>query len=383
MNSPTEQHLGAAFRDLVAEQPFTPDVVGHRASRPAGPPARPDHPGRHRCRRRRGRGGGGRRRGQRPSVRARRNGPGQRCAPGDMPARRPVGSTDAQPPLVKLAAYLAAEPQPAGDATLVERETGAPGQASINVWDLYTDDGRYFFSQTEAGLPAQVKEDNNQGDGQFGREVAAATYAVTGDLDTAALKMAWAPDTTPVPAWLSAQVKNMSAGGLQIDNYVWENCEDALVAGSGNPQVRAGVLRLVSALPGITVTHGTADGQPTLTLTAGAAELGSRAATDKANPKAAHGAGLPGGDHHQRRHRHPAGVRRRPGRQGRRHRHLRGDPGQPGRHRRRQVLTCRTDQRSPARPYPGRGSSLTSGTKASGGVRHRLQHCGRPQAGSR
>ena len=26
MNSPTEQQLGAAFRDLVAEQPFTPDV---------------------------------------------------------------------------------------------------------------------------------------------------------------------------------------------------------------------------------------------------------------------------------------------------------------------------------------------------------------------
>ena len=178
---------------------------------------------------------------------------------------------------MKLAAYLAAEPQPAGDATLVERETGAPGQASINVWDLYTDDGRYFFSQTEAGLPAQVKEDNNQGDGQFGREVAAATYAVTGDLDTAALKMAWAPNTTPVPAWLSAQVKDMSAGGLQIDNYVWENSEDALIAGSGNPQVRAGVLRLVSALPGITVTRGTADGQPTLTLTAGAAEVGHTA----------------------------------------------------------------------------------------------------------
>ena len=97
--------------------------------------------------------------------------------------------------------------------------------------------------------------------------------------------MAWAPDTTPVPAWLSAQVKDMSAGGLQIDNYVWENCEDALVAGSGNPQVRAGVLRLVSALPGITVTHGTVDGQPTLTLTAGAAELGT-VGIDKANPKA-------------------------------------------------------------------------------------------------
>ena len=27
MNFPTEQDLGAAFRDLVAEQPFTPDVL--------------------------------------------------------------------------------------------------------------------------------------------------------------------------------------------------------------------------------------------------------------------------------------------------------------------------------------------------------------------
>jgi hypothetical protein len=200
------------------------------------------------------------------------------------PSTSSAGSTDARPPLVTLAADLAAAPRPAGDATLVERETGTPGHASVDVWDLYTDDGRYFFSPTEAGLPAQVKENNNLGDGQFGREVAAATYAVTGDLDTAALKMAWAPDATPVPAWLSAQVKDMSAGGLQIDNYVWEDCEDALVAGSGNPQVRAGVLRLVSALPGITVTHGSVDGQPTLTITAGAAELG-RVGIDKADPK--------------------------------------------------------------------------------------------------
>jgi hypothetical protein len=187
-------------------------------------------------------------------------------------------------PLVQLADVLVAEQKPAGDATLVERETGSPGQASIKVWDLYADNGEYFFSRTKTGLPSQVKENNSQADGQFGREVAAATYAATGNLGTAALKMAWAPNTTPVPAWLSAQVKNISAGGLQIDNYVWENSEDALIAGSGNPQVRAGVLRLVSALPGITVTQGTVDGQPTLTLTAGAAELGDTG-TDKANPK--------------------------------------------------------------------------------------------------
>ena len=62
---------------------------------------------------------------------------------------------------------------------------------------------------------------------------------------------------------------------MQIDNYVWEGSEDALVVGSGNPQVRAGVLRLVSMLPGVSVTHGTVDGQPALTLTASAAEFGS------------------------------------------------------------------------------------------------------------
>ena len=231
----------------------------------------------------------------------------------------------------------------------MERETGAPGQASINVWDLYTDNGRYFFSHTEAGLPAQVKENNNQGDGVFAREIAAATYAATGNLDTAALKMAGAPNSTPVPAWLSAQVKNISAGGLQIDNYVWEGCEDALVAGSGNPQVRAGVLRLVSVLPGITVTQGTADGQPTLTLAAGGGEFGG---VDSRPPRCR--GDLPGGDHYQRRHRHPAEDRRRHAWPSRRHRQLRGDPGHPGRHRRRQVLTAvsTTDPR-PARTVAG------------------------------
>jgi hypothetical protein len=199
-----------------------------------------------------------------------------------------TGSAATQAPLVKLAAYLATQPKPAGDATLVERTTGTPGKTRITVWDLYADDGRYFFSRTEAGLPAQVSQNNSLGGGQFAREVAAAIYAVNGNLDTALLKMAWSPDTTRVPAWLSVQVKNMSVGGQLIDNYVWEQCEDALVAGSGNPQVRAGVLRLVSALPGITVTHGTADGQPTLTLAAGAAELGRTGVdkgVDKAHPK--------------------------------------------------------------------------------------------------
>jgi len=288
MNPPTEQQLGAAFRDLVAEQPFIPDAsaIAHRARQARR---------RHRIVRA-GAGAGVVAAAVAvgvvsaiPSAPA-----GTAQAGGAHPSKvRPpasqAGSTGTKPTLMTLAADVAAEPRPTGDATLVERETTLAGKATVKVWDLYTDDGRYFFSQAKAGLPAQVQADNNQGDGMFGREVAAAIYAVTGNLDTAALKMAWAADTTPVPGWLSAQVKNISAGGLQIDNYVWESSEDALIAGSGNPQVRAGVLRLVSALPGISMTRGTVDGQPTLTLTAGAAELGL-SGTSKANPKVATGA---------------------------------------------------------------------------------------------
>jgi hypothetical protein len=273
MNSPTEQHLSAALRDLVAEQPFTPDVsaIEHRVRQ-----AR-----RHDRLVRGGIGAGviavaaAAAIGVASAVPSAPAGTAQAGGTHAASTGAPAKSVAAQPPLMTLAADVAAEPRPVGDATLINRQTTITGQATVSVWDLYTDNGRYFFAKTEAGLPAQVNENNNQGDGIFGREVAAAVYAVHGNLQDAALKMAWAADTTPVPGWLSAQLKNISAkgGAGQIDNYVWENSQDALIAGAGNPQVRAGVLRLLSLLPDVTITHGTANGQPTLTLTAGAAEF--------------------------------------------------------------------------------------------------------------
>lgn len=265
MNSSIEQDLGQAFRDLVAEQPFTPDVSAiTRRARQAR-------------RNRIVRGGIGAgvvavAAGAVGIASAVPSAPAGNAQAGGSHRAGTPAQADTRPPLMKLAADVAAEPRPDGDATLVERDTTLHGQAGVTVWDLYADDGRYFFSRAQDGLPTQVKENDTQGGGMFKREVEAAAYALTGNLKTAALKMAW-PQASPVPADLAAEAKTLAAGS-HVVNYAWENCQDALVTGSGNPQVRAGVLRLVSALPGITVTRGTVDGQPALTLAAGAAELG-------------------------------------------------------------------------------------------------------------
>jgi len=52
----------------------------------------------------------------------------------------------------------------------------------------------------------------------------------------------------------------------QTDNFIWMNATDALTAAPGNPQVRAGVLRLLATMPKVEVTQTTTAGQPTLTL---------------------------------------------------------------------------------------------------------------------
>lgn len=52
---------------------------------------------------------------------------------------------------------------------------------------------------------------------------------------------------------------------------IWISSMDALTAGGGNPEVLAGVLRLLATVPEVTVANSTTGGQPTLTLTAGSA----------------------------------------------------------------------------------------------------------------
>lgn len=190
----------------------------------------------------------------------------------------------ASSPLVRLADDVSDAATPAGDATLVAQTLGT-GASAVTVYDLFADNGKYFFSRTKAGLAAQVSADHSAGSGPFAREVAAARLAATGDVATAGQDMADADDPGKV---MSKAVPKMSAAAMKAkhvppgyvlgslyDNYAWENSEEALIAGAGQPQVRAGVLQIIATLPGVKVTSGTSGGQATEILTSGAQEVGS------------------------------------------------------------------------------------------------------------
>jgi hypothetical protein len=276
LNPQLERQLGENLHELAASQPFEPD------------PAAIERRGRRYLRRRTAltRAGLGaslaaaaaltvtiaaQPSGTRPGATAPRAA-GQ--PHGSASAGHPRTSASAAPgvTLTQLASYILAGGNPSGDATLVIRKQSYPASPTVTVADLYTDSGEYFFAHSVSGLPAQIASDHNQGDGVFAREIAAAVYADHGDLSVAREKMAEAPLPGKAPAPPSKVLKGPDRGWTVSpeDNYIWENSMDALVAGSGNPQVRAGVLRILSTLRDVTVTSTTTDGQPTLTLRASA-----------------------------------------------------------------------------------------------------------------
>jgi hypothetical protein len=208
-------------------------------------------------------------------------------APGHVVAHR---ATVVKSPLVRLADDVVGT-TPAGDATLVRRTTTITGQSPISVYDLYADNGRYYFSSDENGLQGQVSSGHNLAGRLFAREVAAAKLAATGDVNTAAQDMADAPDPGhPISrnphidkAAIAKKLKALGKSPKELaaveessrfDNWAWEDSQDAITAGAGDPRVRAGVLKILATLPGVTVTDGNADGRATLVLTAGTPEMG-------------------------------------------------------------------------------------------------------------
>lgn len=184
----------------------------------------------------------------------------------------PSHSAHAGGPLVRLADYLASNVTPAtGDATLVLRTQTYPDQPPITGADLYTDNGAYFYSETESGLPEQIAQNDNQGGGMFARERAAAMEGATGNVQTAAYDMAVAPNPTMYGQLFSGTNRSLHPG--QFDNMVWEDSLDSLISGAGNAELREGVLRILSTIPAVTVTNSTTGGQPTLTVTASSPDV--------------------------------------------------------------------------------------------------------------
>jgi hypothetical protein len=192
-----------------------------------------------------------------------------------------------------------------GDATLVLRTQSYPDGTSSSEADLYTDDGEYFSTPTESGLPGAIADNGNIGNGFSARDIKAALDAVNGNLATAVQEMATAPydngvkpantgvavnalkqkidaQTNLTPAQkaalfqkIVAEANSPSGQQASTDNYVWMDSMDALVEGAGNPDVRIGVLRILSTLSEVAVTNTTSNGQPTITLTASAPALPS------------------------------------------------------------------------------------------------------------
>jgi hypothetical protein len=199
--------------------------------------------------------------------------------------------------------------------TLAARITASggsqPGNASLEIvkdisdgklwqvyYGLYTDAGKLYSGNDKQTLMAAIAQHSNQADSTDSVEAAAARYAVTGDLATARVRMV---DATPNDFFLSlaARKKIWDAGAAareaimrekgiktplkmptgsalqdEINNSLWMNSVDALNWGGGDPEIRAGVLRLLSTISEVTVVDSTTDGQPTLTITAGPAVFG-------------------------------------------------------------------------------------------------------------
>jgi hypothetical protein len=224
------------------------------------------------------------------------------AAPGSV---TPTGSTAQAPAvdskLVTLAALIKSSGGSLpGNASLVIRtqaETGVPVQVSYN---LYADNGAFYGGGDKSSLREAVNRHQNMADGIDAREVAAARYAASGNLTTARERMinatpnSWGLGLSPAQQqaiWnksISKLRAKFEANGIKtlpkrptgkalqddLNNYVWNNSVDALSAGAGNPQIRAGVLRLLSTIPDVTVANSRTGGQPTLTLTAGPALFG-------------------------------------------------------------------------------------------------------------
>ncbi|MFD6680024.1 hypothetical protein [Micromonospora parva] len=198
-------------------------------------------------------------------------------------------------PLMTLAGSIKTVAPATGDAWLV-KATQVHGTKTMQVvYTLYTDGhaiytgnsvkdikraiARHQDQMTDGGYAPLLKAavaaaDSSPADGRT-QMLKAAKDPLVG-LDPAAQKAVWDKQQADVQVIIkqkggNAEPKPYSPQAVQrhFDNALWTFSTQALSAGDGNTQVRAGVLRLLSTISAVSVKNSTTHGKATLTITAG------------------------------------------------------------------------------------------------------------------
>jgi negative regulator of sigma E activity len=203
-------------------------------------------------------------------------------------------------PLMTLAGSIKTVTPSAGDAWLV-KATQVHGTKTMQVvYTLYTDGhaiytgnsvkdikraiARHQDQMTDGGYAPLLKAavaaaDSSPADGRT-QMLKAAKDPLVG-LDPAAQKAVWDKQQASAQVIIkqkggNAKPKPYSPQAVQrhFDNALWTYSTQALSAGDGNTQVRAGVLRLLSTISAVSVKNSTTHGKATLTITAGPEAFG-------------------------------------------------------------------------------------------------------------
>jgi hypothetical protein len=238
------------------------------------------------------------------------NGPARRATTATTPAPRVAIAprtghqhVTPHPLLLRLADDVTQAPAPPGDATLVVRHHTFPNQPSFWGYDLYEDDGDYYYGATLEQL-RQALADPASADKELGGILAAAAKSANLTPAQAAsniYRASPAPSGPPPskaelrtvldkliaakaasPALIRLMRRRIAAipvakappgdasqppSQATVDNYLWGNCMDALEGGAGQADVRAGSMLALSTLPDVKVTETTFDGNPVVQIT--------------------------------------------------------------------------------------------------------------------
>ena len=216
------------------------------------------------------------------------------AASGPASAKAKPSAAAVNPVLAQLAANITV-PQVMlpGNATIeIRNQSPTSATPGANGIDLYLNDGTYYWGIDKSDLLRSIASGQDDGQGAFKRSIAAALLAAKGDVATGRAQMSVANylGGKPPSATVNAQARQAEIEKLkavdkekhikytppkpltpqqkaeQTDNLIWMNSNYALTAAPENPNVRAGVLRILATMPNVKVTHTTTAGQATLTM---------------------------------------------------------------------------------------------------------------------